>query len=157
MTVARFVPGVVVLALSALLFGSQAFSFAAAGGEGEYTVIVKKVEVKTTNADKKAWDPMDGKPDLRVRIQNISEKDSKAHDTKEKTDAFVAEFNEPVPVKFRTGQRLEVTVLDVDGVANDEIGKINVNTEKITKEGTIRLEAFGQVILVELEMKKVAK
>jgi hypothetical protein len=142
-----------VLTAGSLLFGGWAVF---AVGEADYTVIIKKVEVKTTNANGNSWDVNDGKPDLAVIVRNTSDKESKTFQTKEKTDTFSAEFNEPTAIKFRQGHILEFQVVDRDVAVNDEIGKFKLEmTEKELKEGKQRREGFGQVIYLELELKKL--
>jgi hypothetical protein len=123
---------------------------------GEYTVVVKKVEVKTTNVNGNSWDVNDGKPDLAVIIRNLDDKDQKTFQTKEKTDAFSTDFNEPTTIKFRSGQHLELLVVDRDVAVNDDIGKFKLETsDKAIKDGKVRMENFGQVIYLEIELKKL--
>jgi len=127
----------------------------AAGGDETYTIVIQKVEVKTTQKNGNSWDVNDGKPDLRVIIRNTAD-DSKAYETKEKTDTFAADFNEPTNVKFKKGHTLEIQVVDVDVAVNDVVGKVNaeMKAEKI-QEGKMRLENFDQVIFLTFEIKKL--
>jgi hypothetical protein len=151
----RYVAGFVV-ALAGLILGSQAFS---AGGEDvEYTIIIKKVDVKPTKSDGAAWDVMDGKPDLFVRVQNLDVKDAKSFDTKTHDDVNSASFDQPSDVKFRVGQKIQFQVNDKDVAANDEIGTYNLTTTaKGVESGKLRMENFGQVIVLEVEFKKLSK
>ncbi|MFO0968913.1 MAG: C2 domain-containing protein [Gemmataceae bacterium] len=152
MKTARLVSCAVVAAVAALLLGSQVFS--ADDKDDQYTVIIKKVEVKKTKADGSSWDPMNGAPDLYVTVRNNTDKSGKTYSTKVKDDTFVAEFNEPTTVRFKKGEQLHFEVMDKDPVGSDEVGAINVNTGKIS-EGGIRLENFGQVVVLEVSFKKL--
>jgi hypothetical protein len=128
----------------------------AAAGDAEYTVVIHKCVVKDRKADGAHWDVNEGKPDLRVKIRNGTVKDSKEFSTKEATDIFSHDFNETTTIRFKTGHKLEIQVVDVDVAADDLIGAINVNTDKVTpKGGRITLENFGQVVTLEIEVKKL--
>lgn len=173
----RMVLAAAMLSIGGLLLGGQAFSGDkdkdkdSAGDE--YTVHINKVEVKTTKADKDSWDPMDGKPDLFVRVHNYTQK-GKSFDTKVVDDVYTAEFNVPSNIRFRLGDKVQFEVHDKDLVANDEIGSYRVEiTQKLldaamkgardgkgakagkgAKEGTmLRFENFGQVIFLEVTVK----
>src|SRR4051794_34339224 len=129
---------------------------AAADDDEAYTVVIKKVSVKKTKADGSSWDINDGKPDLAVKVRNASDSKAKAYTTKTKDDVFEAEFNEPTNIKFRKGQTLEFEVLDIDVAVNDLIGKTSKEmTEAMLKKGKLTFENFGQVIRLEVEVKKV--
>lgn len=151
---ARVTFAALVLGMSGLLVGGQAFSFE---GEGtDYTLVVKKVDVKKTKADNSTWDIMDGAPDLFVRVSNNSEKGAKAFDTKVHDDKYTVVFDETTNVRFRSGQTISLEVIDKDVAANDDVGKINVEmTDKVIKMGKLRFENFGQVITLEIEVKKL--
>jgi hypothetical protein len=121
-----------------------------------YTVIIKKVEVQKTKPDGSSWDINDGRPDLCVIVRNVSQKDSKEFETKTRDDTFSAEFNQPSTIKVRPGQTLEFEVVDKDVAVNDSIGKIRREmTADRLKEGKMRLEKFGRVIFLEVELKKL--
>ena len=152
---ARVAPSIVVLTVAGVIFGGQALSHAAVGAT-EYTVVIKKVEVKKTNKNGDPWDVNDGKPDLCVVIRNTTDKEQKAFESKVKDDVYAADFNEVTTLKVKEGQVLEFRVLDKDVAAHDEIGKTNREiTGKILKEGTLRMENFDQVIFLEIELKKL--
>ena len=55
--------------LGLLLSGPAAFG---ADDKANYTVVIKRAEVKTTKADGSSWDINDGKPDLCVSVRNAS-------------------------------------------------------------------------------------
>src|SRR5262245_54932729 len=154
MSIARLMPAIVVLVIGGFLVGTTAIS-----GEkdtAEYTIIIKKVEVHKTKADGSAWDIMDGKPDLVVKVQNTSVADSKPFQTKEETDSFTADYNTPTDIKVKLGQNLRFTVLDKDIAADDEIGVHNMElTKKHVDIGKLRIENFGRVIFLEFELKKL--
>jgi hypothetical protein len=162
------------LAVFAMLLGSQLVTAQDANKDGAtYTVIIHRLEVKQTNQDGNSWDINDGKPDLKVTVRNISEADSKEFETTQKEDTFTAEWNVPTTVKFRSGQGLLFVVHDVDVAASDEMGRVRKfytevgaeataapkdarPEEKATlKEGRVKFENFGQVILLEIEIKKL--
>ena len=137
------------LAAFLLAVGGSAIS----GQEGaSYTLVIKSVQVQTTNADNKSWDINDGKPDLMVIVRNQEDKDQKAFQTEEKTDTFSADFNAPTTIKARAGQNLEIEVVDRDVAVNDTSGK---TTLKVESDGTKRFEKFGRVILLVVELKKL--
>jgi hypothetical protein len=141
------------LALFGLFLTGPATTVAA--DEDSYTVVVKKVEVKTTKEDGTDWDINMGKPDLSVSVKNIDEKDSKAFKTKTKDDTFSATIEETTTVKVRAGQTVEFDVLDVDAALNDSAGKIKKELDAATlKSGKLKLENFGRVISLEIEFKK---
>ena len=151
----RVMPAIVILTLWGLMPGNST-PVAVADDNAEYTVVIRKVVVKERKADGSHWDINEGKPDLRVKIRNGTVKDSKEYKTKEATDTFSHDFNETTDIRFKIGHKLEITVVDVDVASDDLIGSINVNTEKITpKGGSIKLENFGQVISLEMEIKKL--
>lgn len=146
--------GTFILAVLAL-FGLLAMAPGAFAAEAEYTVVIKKAEVKTTKADGSDWDINKGKPDLAVSAQNVDQKDSKAYRTKSKDDVFAADFDETTTVRVRPGQTIEFDVLDVDAALNDSAGKIRKELDAATlKSGKLKLEKFGQVIMLEIEFKK---
>jgi hydroxymethylpyrimidine/phosphomethylpyrimidine kinase len=56
----------------------------------------------------------------------------------------------------RAGQRLEFHVIDKDLAVNDTIGKVEKEmTAEHLKSGKIRLEKFDQVVVLEIEVKKL--
>lgn len=151
----RFASAAMVLAVVGLLIGSQAYSAGGDKEKQEWTVIIKSTKVKTTKADGKAWDAMDGAPDLFVRVR-VDEKGAKEYDTKVKDDVFEATFDEPTNIKFRIGQKVIFTVIDKDVAANDDCGTFNlITTEPVISKGKLRLENFGQVIYLDVEFKKL--
>ena len=150
----RIVTGAFVLAMAGLLFGSQAYS-AGEKETAEWTIVIKSVEVKTTKADKSSWDVMDGAPDLFVRVR-VDSKEAKDYDTKVKDDVYKATFDEPTNVKFRIGQKVIFKVIDKDVAANDDVGTFTLETtEPVISKGKLRLENFGQVIMLDVEFKKL--
>lgn len=142
------------LLIGGVLVASQAP--VAGGGTDTYTLVIKKVEVKKTQKNGESWDVNNGEPDLRVIVRNMSDKDSKAFETKEHKDRFTADFNEPTNIKFKKGNILEFDVVDVDVAVNDTVGKtrIEMNDERL-REGGLRLEGFEQVIYLEIQVKKL--
>ena len=145
-----------VLTVFGILVGSQAPGLLAGGDKDEYTVVINKVEVKKTQKNGESWDVNDGAPDLRVFVRNTTNKDEKAFESKEKKDTFIAEFNEAANIRAKKGQSIEIEVVDADVAVNDQVGKtvVEVNDEHIRK-GKLRLENFGQVIYLDIELKKL--
>jgi hypothetical protein len=150
-----------VLTVFGILIGSQIPGAAAGGDKDEYTVVINKVEIKKTKANGEAWDVNDGAPDLRVFVRNTTNKDEKAFETKEKKDTYSAVFDEPANFKVKKGQSIEIEVVDVDVAVNDQAGKtiLELSDEHIRKaegaKGKLRLENFGQVVYVDIQLKKL--
>jgi hypothetical protein len=110
------------------------------------------VEVKETNTDGKAWDINNGKPDLFVRIKNLSDSSIKEWTSKTMDDTFKATFNVPV-FNVVEGQELEIEVLDSDVTVNDSAGKTKYTlTKERMKEGHVIL-TFSQVTGLRLDFK----
>jgi hypothetical protein len=71
------------------------------------------------------------------------------------TDTFEAAFNETAAIKCQPGHTLEFEVVDRDVAVNDSIGKITKeHKDGGLKEGVNRLENFGRVVFLEVELKK---
>jgi hypothetical protein len=148
-----------VLTVFGILIGSQVSGVLAGGDKDEYTVVIKKVEVKKTQKNGESWDVNDGAPDLRVFARNTTNKDEKAFETKEKKDTFVAEFNEAANIRVKKGQSIELEVVDADVAVNDQVGKtiVELTDENIQKgiEKGLRIESFGQVVYLDIQLKKL--
>ena len=149
-----------VLTVFGILVGSQLPGLLAGGDKEEYTVVINKVEVKKTQKNGETWDVNDGAPDLRVFARNTTNKDEKAFETKEQKDTYSAVFDQPANFKVKKGQSIELEVVDVDVAVNDQVGKtiLEINDENIRKseqaKGKLRLENFGQVIYLDIQLKK---
>ena len=123
--------------------------------DDEYTFHIKGCKVKETKANGDSWDPMNGKPDLVVQLRNLSRPDSKKFQTKEAPDTFENVFNVETGFRFKPGEEIEIQVLDRDVASDDLIGKFTQKiTEETCKKGVWKLENFGQVIYLELHIKK---
>jgi hypothetical protein len=147
------------LTVVGILIGSQVSGVLAGGEKDEYTVVIKKVEVKKTQKNGESWDVNDGAPDLRVFARNTTNKDEKAFETKEKKDTYSAEFNEAANIRAKKGQSIELEVVDADVAVNDQVGKtlVELTDENIQKglEKGLRIENFGQVIYLDIQLKKL--
>jgi hypothetical protein len=145
------------LTVLCLLAVGQGLSTAWAGkGDDYYVVVIKKVQVHATNEKGNSWDINDGKPDLIVQVQNVSEKGSKAFETKEATDTFSFEFNTPTPVKVKADQVLKLRVLDKDVAGSETIGETEQKIPaKVLEGGTFAVGNFGRVMRLELAFKKL--
>ena len=145
-----------VVALTALCVALLGGRGGRAEEERDYTVVVKKVEVEKTKADGKAWDIDEGKPDLAVTVRNVSRPEDKEFTTKTRDDTFSADLNEPTTIKVRPGQTLEFEVTDKDVALGDTVGKVSKEmTAQVLEKGVLRLEKFGQVIRLEVQVKKL--
>ena len=123
--------------------------------DDEYTFHIKGCKVKEAKANGDSWDPAGGKPDLVVQLRNISRPDSKKYQTKEAADVFENTFNVETAFRFKPGEEIEIQVLDKDVAGDDVIGKFTQKmTEAMCKSGVWKLENFGQVIYLELHIKK---
>jgi hypothetical protein len=115
-------------------------------------VILGTVKVKETNKDGNAWDINNGKPDLFVRIRNLTNKGVKDFDTNEKEDTFEADFN-VATILAQEGDEIQFEVLDKDVAANDTIGKMRVRlTAEVLKKGTHNF-TFDQVRSMTVEFR----
>ena len=122
--------------------------------DAQYTIVVHRVQVKTTKADGATWDINNGKPDLAVIVRNVDEKDVTGGRTKTKEEVFEATFDETLTTKVRAGQTLEIEVVDVDVAVNDTIGKIRKEiTPEVLAKKKLKFENFEQVISLEIELK----
>lgn len=123
-----------------------------------YTVVVKSVKVQTKKGNETSWDVDDGKPDLCVVVRNLDDKDDdkSKYKTKTKDDSYEADFNEPTTVKVRPGQTLEFEILDKDLLIDDTIGRVEKKmTADVLGKGKLTCEKFGQVITLEIEVKRL--
>ena len=124
--------------------------------DDEYVVHLKGCKVKETKANGDSWDPMNGKPDLAVQLRNLSRPESKKYESPEAKDTFEHVYNIDTGFRLKAGDELEIQVLDKDIGTDDVCGKI---TKKITadmlKSGVLKLENFGQVIYLEMHLKKL--
>lgn len=124
----------------------------AAGGKKTVRVHLMAVKVSETNAKGEAWDINKGKPDIQVKIKNLSDNSLKEFVSKEKSDTFEATYNVPTVLAME-GQTLQIQVLDKDLVQHDEIGTMKVQvTRELIDKGKTELK-FQQVKSLTLEFK----
>lgn len=115
-------------------------------------VFLKKVVVSEKNKDGKSWDINDGKPDIVVRLKNVSDDTTKEFTSAEKTDTFEATYD-VATVLIAADQNLQIIVEDKDVAANDSIGQTTLKiTAEMLRKGRTTLE-FGQVKSLTLEFK----
>jgi hypothetical protein len=115
-------------------------------------VILGTVKVKETNKDGNAWDINNGKPDLFVRIRNLTQKGIKDFDSNEKEDTYEADFN-VATILAQEGDEVQFEVLDKDVAANDTVGKVTIKlTPEVMKKGTHNL-TFDQVRSMTIEFR----
>ena len=121
-------------------------------GKKAYNLVLTVVKVKATTADGKAWDVNDGKPDLVVRIKNLTDTSAKEFVSEEKTDTFSARYDQAAMLVVE-GQRIQVEVIDKDAVDNDLIGRTSIEvTKEILTRGAADI-GFGQVESLKLEFR----
>lgn len=140
---------------AALMLEGGALSSAGEKGEGKTArVVLGKVKVSEKNKDGKSWDINDGKPDIVVRIKNLSDKTIKDWVSEEKADTFEAEYN-AVTILATVGHKLQIEVVDKDLAIEDLIGRkeFEVTAEMLTKPG-IDIGPFDQVKSLTLAFRK---
>jgi hypothetical protein len=124
-----------------------------AAAESTATLVIERVEVRTTKDDgKTSWDAGGGAPDIKVTVERVSEPKGETHATSTEEDKFKATFNRKA-LGVDEGDRIEIRVLDEDVAADDRIGGIEHKiTAKDLKSGEIEL-AFDQVdkLILRLE------
>jgi hypothetical protein len=140
--------------LAALLFSVALFTEATAQDKQEAVrVTIKSVRVKAVNKDGNAWDVNNGKPDLAVRIRNMSDKNVKDLTTDTAEDSFQATFTGAIVPALRD-QMLQIDVVDKDVAIEDLIGrKTLVLNQDTLKNGRVEL-SFDQVESLVLEFAK---
>ncbi len=117
---------------------------------GVVDLVLRKVVVETTKANGDSWDPLGGKPDLRVsiacgakRFRSLVKKDVYAHDFKAKA------------LRVRAGDLVEIAVYDQDAVVDDEIGRIRVTiTAEQMAAGGAGWLLFGRVKELHVEFRR---
>jgi hypothetical protein len=128
-------------------------TLARAGEKNAMRLILVSVKVKETNKDGKSWDIDNGKPDLCVRIKNLSDTSAKEFTSATKDDTFEAKYDAPTFL-VTDGAILEIEVLDKDAAIDDSVGKTKYTiTKERMKDGNVTL-SFDQVTALRLEFKK---
>jgi hypothetical protein len=128
----------------------------AAGADDERKTVrlfLKKVRVSETNKDGNPWDVNNGRPDLVVRIKNLSDNTVKEWSSQEKSDTFEATFD-VATVVVEKGQKIQIEVVDKDVAANDLIGRTSFELTKdmINKKGATEI-SFELVKALTLEFR----
>ena len=115
-------------------------------------MVIEHVQVRPTKKDNKtAWDFSDGKPDLRVSVERISDPAGELHITAARKDCLEADFNR-IAIEVDKDDILEIKVLDDDVGSDDEIGSIKTRiTADLLKSGKLE-ESFGQVIILKIRL-----
>lgn len=142
---------VALMTLGLTLSGSQVRADAPEGEK--YVLVIKKVSVHKTNSENEAWDLNNGAPDLQVIVTNLNKKDQGEEKTKTTNDVYETTFDAPMKLKVSQGDTLEFKIVDKDFDLDDEIGKVQ---KKIDGGGSMKLEKFGRVIHLEIELKKIS-
>jgi hypothetical protein len=143
-------------AATLLVFGlglvlQQGFEAAAQDKNAAKTLVLTTIKVKPTTADGKAWDPSDGKPDIIVRIKNLSDSSSKQFVSEEKKDTLSARFDVKT-LNVREGDKVQFEVVDKDPVGEDLIGRTSIDITKNMLSKGIDI-GFGQVESLKAEFR----
>jgi hypothetical protein len=140
---------------AALVLEGGALSSAGEKGAGKAArLVLGKVRVSDTTKDGKAWDINNGKPDLVVRIKNLSDKTTKDWVSEEKADTFDAEYN-VAAILVAPGQELQIEVVDKDLAIEDLIGRKNLKvTEAMFSKDGMDIGPFDQVKMLTLSFRK---
>ena len=116
-------------------------------------VTLKAVRVKETNKEGDAWDVNNGKPDLVVRMKNLTDNAAKDFTSAEKQDTFAATFDAPALLVVED-QTIQIEVVDEDVADDDLIGRKKlVVSGELLRKGTADL-SFDQVTSLTLEFRK---
>jgi hypothetical protein len=112
-------------------------------------LVLRKVVVQQTKVNGDSWDPLGGKPDLRVTIAT----GAKRYRSPLKTDVYSHDFKAKT-LRVRAGDVVEIAVHDQDAVADDEIGRVRVAiTAGQMASGTAVFKSFGRVKELHVEFK----
>lgn len=132
------------LALGILIAGTSPAS------AQEFKLVLDQVSVFSTKADGKAWDVGGGAPDLRVKITNLTTRESWTSSVAFDTYSFT--FNRP-SVRVQVGDLIEITVDDQDVLADDLIGRGTFRILAADAAGRrLALSAFGRVEYVSFRL-----
>lgn len=145
-------PRIMGVLLMVVVFMGQRGSFSPQD-DAEFQLLIRKIQVKPTDANGNAWDANDSKPDLVVTVRNLSEKSLSPLRTKARTATSVAIINDATGLKFRQGDQLVFRVVDQDLMFDDEIGAVRWQATNI-REGEQRFIEFGRVLSLEFEVRK---
>lgn len=139
-----------VLGLTLVLTGQPAAG--GVGGKKAVRVVLGSVKVKATKANGDSWDINDGKPDIVVRLKNLSDKSIKDFASEDKEDTLVANYN-VATILVIEGQEVQIEVVDKDVAVEDTIGKKRLKvTGEMIQKGSTNL-SFEQVDSLTLQFK----
>jgi hypothetical protein len=140
------------LAFGAAFLAQQGLQATAQEKAKAYNLVLTVVKVKATNADGKAWDPNDGRPDIVVRIKNLSDTSIKEFVSEERQDTFEARYDRATML-VTAGQRIQIEVVDKDAVGDDTVGRTTLELPKdLLSKGGADI-GFGQVESLKLEFR----
>jgi hypothetical protein len=146
----RMLSAILLVAVGVSVLGQGALISQAQDKNKTVRVVLKKVRVSETNKDGQAWDISNGKPDLVVRVKNLSDTTIKEFVSQEMTDTFEATYDVATILAVE-GQRLQIEVVDKDVVIEDLIGRTNITlTADMIKKGNTEL-SFDLVKSLTLE------
>jgi hypothetical protein len=118
-----------------------------------YAVFLSKIKVHATNDEGKSWDPNDGKPDIVVRIRNLSDETVKTFESPQKSDTLEALFDLEAS-RAMEGHELWFEVVDKDIDRDDLIGRATVKvTAEMLRQQKVDLK-FGHVEALSIEFRE---
>jgi hypothetical protein len=113
-------------------------------------LVLRKVAVETAKSNGESWDPLGGKPDLRVTLES----GAKRFKSMVRSDAFTHDFKVKA-LRVRPGDIVEIVVRDQDAAVDDEIGRIKVTiTAEQIHTGRAVWASFGRVKQLNVEFKR---
>jgi hypothetical protein len=114
---------------------------------------VDSISVSRNKSNGKSWDGFGGKPDLQVMIRvGYGVLGDKGHTSKSQNRTSVT-FNEPI-VNVDAGDEITITVIDVDALEDDIVGKLKVTiTQSMIDKGSVDW-SFDQVNSMKLSFER---
>lgn len=120
-----------------------------------YRVILHKVQVGATDRNGKAWNLINGKPDIVVRLWNVSDSSVARFESERVVTTLQADFNAHETVLVKEGQELQIDVIDKGLVLEKAIGSTRFRvTHDMIKTGKLDLK-FDQVEKLIIEFRKL--
>jgi len=113
-------------------------------------LVLRTVTVEATKPSGESWDPLGGKPDLRVHVQC----GTKRYKSPVKTDVYTHDFLAKA-MRVRAGETVEFVVRDKDATADDEIGRTTLMlTTQHIQAGRAVVAGFGRVRQLAVEFRR---
>jgi seryl-tRNA synthetase len=116
-------------------------------------VHLKDVRVKATNKNNEAWDVNNGRPDIMIRVKNLTDQSVPKYESGTRDDVLIATFDNAA-INAMEGHTIQIDVIDSDVASNDTIGTATfVLSSEACKKGSADL-SFDQVESLKLELEK---